>query len=589
MGKLPVLHSGDCRETMAAMALAGETVDAIVCDPPYDLTSIVRRFGKAGAAPAQFGRDGAFARQSKGFMGQTWDGTGVAFDPETWRLAYDVLKPGGHLVAMGGTRTYHRLVCAIEDAGFEIRDSVAWLYATGFPKSHSVSKGIDKRAGAEREIVAVGAPVKRMIPGADQNLVGWVKDNGRGYVPARTAPATLDAVVWDGWGSALKPSHEKIVIARRPFSFTQLCCAIAAQVGKALCQLSLFAKDVTEIFVLNQNGLDAGGSVFAQWNAVSACNTLADLFDLTAMWPSELAIPTSLNTGLSWLHILEDLCLHEKMFTISMKTDLITDLKILESCLSEITPATIIQAATQTHGTSQDASCVVLIFRAVELTLKTIRTRIAVENAISRHARICRGEGEAYTPAMELCVLARKPLSEATIVENVLRWGTGALNIDACRIAIPDGQWATLGRWPANVCHDGSADVLGCFPPARGQIAPSRADGTPHGNVVYGPMRHGQESMAPRDDGGSAARFFFSSKAGKADRAGSGHPTVKPVALMRWLCTLVAPVGGRVLDPFAGSGTTLQAAYEAGFEAIGCEMQPDYVVDIQNRIERMMK
>lgn len=126
---------------------------SIVTDPPYDLVSVVKRFGGKNAAPAKFGTDGAFQRQSAGFMGKQWDGTGVAFDPLTWSLAYDCLLPGGYLLAFGGTRTYHRMACAIEDAGFEIRDCVMWLYGTGFPKSHDVSKGIDKAAGAVREVV----------------------------------------------------------------------------------------------------------------------------------------------------------------------------------------------------------------------------------------------------------------------------------------------------------------------------------------------------------------------------------------------------------------------------------------------------
>src|SRR5262245_44643735 len=109
------------------------------------------------------------------------------------REVYRVLKPGAHLLAFGGTRTYHRLACAIEDAGFECRDMIAWLYGAGFPKSHNVGKAIDREAGAEREVVVEGAPVKRMIPGADQHKAGWEKNNGRVYVPTETRPATDEA------------------------------------------------------------------------------------------------------------------------------------------------------------------------------------------------------------------------------------------------------------------------------------------------------------------------------------------------------------------------------------------------------------
>ena len=136
----------------------------------------------------------------------------------TWAAeAFRVLKPGGHMLAFGGSRTWHRLAAAIEDVGFELRDSIAWLYGSGFPKSLDVSKAIDKVAGAEREKVPTGAPVKRMTPGADQSRCGWwIKDNGRTYQPGREIPATAEAAAWEGWGTALKPAFEPIVVARKP-------------------------------------------------------------------------------------------------------------------------------------------------------------------------------------------------------------------------------------------------------------------------------------------------------------------------------------------------------------------------------------
>jgi len=156
-----VIH-GDSREKLHDVT--GNSIAACVTDPPYDLTSVVQRFGKSDSAPAQYGKDGAFQRASRGFMGKTWDGTGIAFDPAFWVEVYRVLKPGAHLLAFGGTRTYHRMTCAIEDAGFEVRDCLQWIYATGFPKSH--------------------------------NLDGE----------------------WNGWGTALKPANEPIVLARKPLS-----------------------------------------------------------------------------------------------------------------------------------------------------------------------------------------------------------------------------------------------------------------------------------------------------------------------------------------------------------------------------------
>jgi DNA modification methylase len=165
--------------------LADNSVDSIVCDPPYEL----------------------------GFMGKSWDSSGIAYSVELWRECLRVLKPGGHLLAFGGTRTWHRLAVAIEDAGFEIRDNIAWLYGSGFPKSHNISKAIDKAAGAERKVIG------------KSNRHGGGTMQGHSFqvspvVPDITASATDEAKAWDGWGTALKPAHEPIVVARKPVEGT---------------------------------------------------------------------------------------------------------------------------------------------------------------------------------------------------------------------------------------------------------------------------------------------------------------------------------------------------------------------------------
>lgn len=183
---ITVFH-GDCREVLASMEEA--SVDAIVCDPPYEI----------------------------GFMGQQWDGTGVAYLPETWAAVLLVLKPGGHLLAFGGTRTFHRMTTAIEDAGFEVRDCLSWLYGSGFPKSLDVSKALDKAAGADREVV--GPP-----PYTRGRATQSYSDTRRvsyDYQPQPiTAPATPEAEHWEGWGTALKPAWEPIVLARKPLDGT---------------------------------------------------------------------------------------------------------------------------------------------------------------------------------------------------------------------------------------------------------------------------------------------------------------------------------------------------------------------------------
>ena len=360
--------SGDCREVMAE--LEAESVDAIVTDPPYEL----------------------------GFMGKSWDASGVAFDPETWRHALRVLKPGGHMLAFSGSRTYHRMACAIEDAGFEIRDQIMWVYGSGFPKSH--------------------------------NLEGE----------------------WSGWGTALKPAHEPIVVARKPFKGTVAANVMAHGTG-----------------ALNIDG----------------CRVEA---------------------GRDYL-----------------------DLEV-------------------TQGVS------------------TART--------------------SWTPT-----------------------------------AHPRTFEPASGRWPANYIHDGSDEVLRLFPetaPAKknkisdGRSAPFMQAG---GEKTGGFSGRHDPSNSHDDSGGSAARFFYCPKASKADREDglddhddrilnrtnpggiendpkwaprvrkNNHPTVKPTELMRYLCRLVTPPGGLVLDPFTGSGSTGRGAVLEGFRFLGIEMDPGYMEIAIARIE----
>jgi site-specific DNA-methyltransferase (adenine-specific) len=149
-------------------------------------------------------------------MGKKWDSSGIAYSVELWQQCLRVLKPGGHLLSFGGTRTYHRVAVAIEDAGFELRDSIAWLYGSGFPKSLDVSKAIDKQAGAEREVIGRN-PNSREQAVKETNLyeLGTV-----GKTAFDTAPSTPEAQQWQGWGTALKPAFEPVIVARKPIEGT---------------------------------------------------------------------------------------------------------------------------------------------------------------------------------------------------------------------------------------------------------------------------------------------------------------------------------------------------------------------------------
>jgi len=417
-----ILH-GDSREQLPL--LAADSIDACVTDPPYALTANK----KGGSGVASINLESPYGRArigtgngAGGFMGKQWDTGETAFDPAFWREVYRVLKPGAHLIAFGGTRTYHRLVCAIEDAGFEIRDQIAWHFGSGFPKSHAVDKAIDREAGKEGERIATGASVKRMIPGADQNKAGWEKTNGRVFEPHSYTPATPEAQQWQGWGSALKPAFEPIVLARKPLIGT-----IAANV----------LKHGTGALNIDACRVESGG-------------------------------------------------LHGSASSAGL-------------------------------GAGRDTANV---------------------------------NGNAYGKQLGGVISQPHP----------------------------------LGRWPANVIHDGSPEVLAGFPQSDGQ---QRAVGPHNGAKAsvntygdYGP----REQFEPRGDSGSAARFFYTPKADKLDRLQSKHPTVKPIDLMAYLIKLVTPSGGTVLDPFAGSGSTGMAAMREGFNAILIEREAEYVADIKRRI-----
>lgn len=407
---------GDNRQILPT--LADNSVDSIVTDPPYEL----------------------------GFMGKSWDSTGIAYDVELWRECLRVLKPGGHLLAFGGSRTYHRLACAVEDAGFEIRDQIMWVYGSGFPKSLNIAKALDKQAGVP---IKVGKAFK--VAGEyggrdlrDPELQGADRD------AMRHQAVTDEAKRWVGWGTALKPAHEPIVVARKPLS--------------------------------------------------------------------------------------------------------------------------------------------------------------------------------------------------GTVAANVLEWGVGGLNIDGCRVGTEGGTYNSRealpsvngiygdglnggkvlelnkGRWPANLIHDGSDEVLELFPETSAGARPAKANKPTgeHYEGGWGPISDGERVEFA---GGSAARFFYCAKTGKKERnAGldhlptkqtapeyrpndngqndlssrrhgantprqNHHPTVKPIALMRYLVRLVTPPNGTILDPFTGSGTTGIAAILENNQFIGIEMTDEYAEIAQARIQ----
>ena len=377
---------GDNVETLRTLPDA--CVDSCVTDPPYGLE----------------------------FMGKQWD-KGVP-GVELWREVLRVLKPGGHLLAFAGTRTQHRMATAIEDAGFEIRDMIAWCYGSGFPKSLDVSKAIDKAAGAEREVVGSWKPTGTARPSKGGSHSAAKTTSDCGYDPdteARvniTAPATEAAKQWQGWGTALKPSLEPITVARKP-----LCGTVAANVLQ--------------------------------------------------------------------------------------------------------------------HGTG---------------ALNVDGCRVGTDGGTCRDGKADRPNDSGW--------------------ENMRGHGITQLN---------------LGRFPANLIHDGSDEVVGLFPDTTSGAWPAtRGAG---GISTSGHTGH-ETGVCVASNTGSAARFFYCAKADASERRQSKHPTIKPVALMRYLVRLVTPPNGLVLDPFGGSGTTAEAARLEHCRFLLMELSEEYCADAAERLRQ---
>lgn len=585
--------------------LPDNSVDSVVTDPPYGLS----------------------------FMNKKWDYDVPSV--ELWKEVYRVLKHGGHVLSFGGTRTYHRMVVNMEDAGFEIRDQIMWLYGSGFPKSLNIGKAIDQ-----------------------------LRDNDANS----TWQTTKGNSEWEGWGTALKPAHEDLVLARKPFQFSSdfvyLYENIVYKLKVQICQSKLFAKDAKEIFMLSQKESNEGKLDFAQWSVEKPFNTKEDLLVLMDMLQLELTEGnTTLNIVLLWLNILADLWNILNTYITETESNTIIELRILNSLEWE----SIFQNITllkdnKTNGLIANVLTAESVFSVLNLKLSDILTHSAKESATLKV------EEKNFVPNSNPICLARKPLSEKSVAENVLKHGTGGINIDGCRINFQNdedrkestaknqhadfgtkpmtnnnvyGDYSMIqpknydpqGRFPANVIHDGSDEVLKGFPETKsGNIYSGTYNNrAKKRNVAYGDF-NGSENYNPTHNGdiGNASRFFYCAKASKKDRdeglndfeknkSGSlnfrnpslsgrsedaisvkkmggitnpranFHPTVKPTELMRYLCRLITPPNGIVLDPFMGSGSTGKGAILEGFDFIGMELDAEYVEIAKARIAHAEK
>jgi DNA modification methylase len=431
--KAELLH-GDCVDLMRAMPEC--SVDSIVTDPPYELS----------------------------FMGKTWDGAGIAYSLDMWREALRVLKPGGHLLAFGGTRTYHRMACAIEDAGFEIRDSIHWVYGSGFPKSLNVAKSIEgKLTTGSAQKNGFHRLAGEETGGGSIGMYDTVEEQGfRKRQPTQHGARTLDATTeearrWEGWGTALKPAHEPIVVARKPLSGTVAGNVLVWGTGGLNIDGCRVGTDTVTINTFDNGAKPFGGAVGEAFTSRQS----------SGRWPANIVLDGAAAAALD-----------------------------------------------QQSG-------------------------VSVSDTGRQAGWQDKYVGGTYTPIS--------------------------------RTGYDDRGGASRFFTQADFGPDDWPFVYQAKPSKRERNA--GLDGLPERE-----WREGAKNSTPR----SGQIYEQNGRLGAA-RA-NHHPTVKPVALMRHLVRLVTPPGGTVLDPFAGSGTTLVAAVLEGMNAIGCEMTDEYLPIIEGRV-----
>lgn len=694
------LLEGDSLELLDT--LDENSVDSCCTDPPYHLTSIVKRFGNTSLdregtneARARDRADG-MARFSRGFMGKQWDGGDIAFRPEFWTKVYRVLKPGAHLLAFSGTRTYHRMACAIEDAGFEVRDQIGWAY------------------GCLDEATEVATPdgVKPYRKIIEGDLVICYDLNDGSY---STQPV-LEVVAYDyddtafrligDFGEQVVSRNHRCIIKRGGAEVFQLAEEAARERKTSLPVL----EDLRDLQSALRNAYERTSS--AEFDVLPQLQRSGDRGKgkrtpfsvrpprrslLRRLWrrqayPDGLAQESSAADVLAALQrcfarkgvgssrpqrtwklvgsIKEGDCreddrpnesIMERRFDLPKSQrrlrEPVNKIRALLSRIFRDGAQRRLCDGVQVSRRQGDRTCVsqngsrpsqeprcnrqydnephavrdecgpqgirawrghrAAMVRVVPFRLKgrvwclrvptgafvAVRGGVAFPTGNSGFPKShnlhgdWEGWGSALKPAWEPICVARKPLSEKTLAANVLKWGTGAINVDGCRIenaarrsksggmarkANPiygtfsnkdvEPFMSTLGRWPANLIHDGSDEATALFSKFRGTGGISCNGLTPQWT-----------------DAGSAARFFYCAKANAKDRRGSKHPTVKPVSLIRYLARLITPPGGLILDPFGGSGTLAEAAMLEGFSYILMEREAEYCADIRRRIEEVQK
>ena len=439
-----LLLNGDCIEEMQKLIDDGVQVDSVITDPPYHLTSITERYGKKGSAPAK-DRDGLYQRQAKGFMGKEWDGGDIAFRKETWELALKLLKPGGHLLAFSASRNYHRMAVAIEDAGFEIRDQIMWIYGSGFPKSHNLG---------------------------------------------------------DGWGTALKPAHEPIVMARKFIEGTN--------------------KNNREKYGTGGINIDECRVQYADENDRSGWHKTGgggkgyqdtDTFKIREITPEEIQERTK--DGRFPANVMHD------------GSDVVQD----------IFPKTGTKGKAKHPNSNPD-------FRDV------------AKKAIAQG-------GQDKLNFNQITGAKRKSVNRQPRKDDKV-WTNKNSGMKSLQYTIEYEDSGNASRY------------FYCPKTSKSE----RNQGLENFKTKKMGMSGGAQSKGESYDKGQGIGL------NRVIERKNTHPTVKPIKLMKYLCRLVTPKGGTVLDPFMGSGSTGMAAKDEGFDFIGIEREKEYFEISESRINR---
>jgi len=580
----------------------GPQFDGILCDPPYEL----------------------------GFMGKSWDSSGIAFDQDMWADLLRILKPGGHLLAFSSSRTYHRMAVAIEDAGFEIRDMIEWVYGSGFPKSLNISKALDKQAGEQRNRVKVPEAARDSVDYGKYS--GEIDDNN---------PITEEATYWNGYGTALKPAHEPCVLARKPMIDPDI--DLTETVRRAIIDTGL-TEDIQWNYV---SVADAEKS--RQLTYLSTTHLLRTAETYARRVKSKQTTDTENDTESHYAKEQKNDTKKDQTTTSSTEKSLPSDLKT-KSSTPTVTSASVVE------NQSEHSSRLTTLTVAVDSTEK-VTTAKYIQNLgdkgflldtelfagtvtgltdLATPVLIARNSDGTYTYPKELPKIIKG--GSNTVANNALKYGTGGLNIDGTRVAHnvepvytnrtapkssgekmgtfkENGNMATpnpTGRFPANLIHDGSDEVEAVFPSSKGNGSKGGGSG---GIWTTG---NKQQVSPGYIDSGSASRFFYTAKSSKSERnlgleefeevlGGSleggndkrkgdrpqlqptknHHPTVKPLALTKYLATLIKPpTGGRLLVPFSGSGSEMIGALQAGWDYVeGVELTEEYIPIAEARIK----